>query len=278
MANELKNKKPYYAIKDCGHLKMTIKDVDTSSRTVCMVLNTYNYFDSQMDILMPGCAAKSIAEKGVGSSAPDKIQHALFHDLTQLPGKFKVLDERKVDGMDCIYAESKLADTTIGNDTMKNYLAEIYNQHSIGLRYVNAGWVGKDATEWESIMKYCINRDEAESNGQAFIVKEIKLFEGSTVAFGANALTPCLGMKSGNKDAILYDCISKIDKLNQTLKSGTQSDSMMGLFELQILQLKQVITDVFDQLTPKSDKETGKPDLSIGVNFDSLAHNFSLSK
>jgi len=58
-----KNKKPFYATKDfnpVGEIKLGIHDVDSFSRKVAVILNTANYFDSDMDVLMPGCAKKSI--------------------------------------------------------------------------------------------------------------------------------------------------------------------------------------------------------------------------
>lgn len=278
MAKELKNKKPYFAIKDSS-VKFNVKDVDTVGRTVCFVANTFNFFDSQHDILLPGCADKSILEHGPKSSAPDKIQHALFHDLCRLPGKFKTYDERVIDGMSVLYCESKLSNSTEGNDTLANYLAGIYNQHSIGLQYVDAEWVTKDAhgnsKKWDKVLAECINPEDADSHGQAFVVKEIKLFETSTVAFGANKLTPTLGMKSENKDAVMFDYLSKLDKLTQTIKSGTQSDGMMKIFEVQILQLKQMVSELFEQFTIKSIKDN--PDTeSKGLDVHSLIKNFSL--
>lgn len=272
MVTELKNKKPYYAIKN-SNVTMSIKDIDTAGRTVCLIANTLNFFDNQSDILLPNCAEKSIMENGPKSAAPDKIQHAMFHDLTRIPGKFKVFDQREIDGQIVLYAESKLSNSTEGNDALANYLAEIYNQHSIGLQYVNASWITKDShgnsKQWSNLMDQCINPEDAEVVGQAFVVKELKLFECSTVAFGANKLTPTLGMKSENKEAIMFDYLSKLDKLQQTLKSGIQSDGMMKTFEIQVLQLKQMISDLFATFDVKNLKTEGVPE-KTGIDFDYL--------
>lgn len=255
----VKNKEKHYGVKDNGCIKFSIKDVSTSSRTVCAVLNTYNFLDSDLDVLMPGCAAGSIKERGVDSKAPDKVLHALFHDLTRLPGKIITLDERTIDGKDCLYMESKLTDTVDGTDTLKNYLAGIYNQHSIGYQYSKGEWVYKEShgnsKKWETLMASLINADAAKDLDYMYRVDEIKLYEGSTVAFGANSLTPTLGMKSQNKEAVLLDYLQRIDLLEKILKTGTQSDDMMYRFELQILQLKQAFTELFDQFKIKSVKD-----------------------
>ncbi len=271
---ELKTKNPYYGVKNNGLIKMSVKDVDTVSRTVCMVLNTYNFLDSDNDVLMPGCAARSIKARGVDSKSPDKVLHALFHDLTKLPGKVVTLDEREIDGAEVLYMESKLTDTTIGTDTLKNYVAGIYNQHSIGFEYQKGERVMREAhgnsKKWDSLIENIINPGDAEGKDSIYRIDEIKLYEGSTVAFGANALTPTLGMKSESKDAVMLDYISRIDLLEKTLKSGTQSDDMMYRIELQLLQMKQALTEIFEQFQVKSLKteeivQEEKPSFWVGL-------------
>ena len=88
-----------------------LKEIDESSRTIKAIANTYNFFDHDLDILRPGAAAKSITERGAKSQAPDKILHALFHDLTRLPGKSILEAETELNGNKVLYTESKLAET-----------------------------------------------------------------------------------------------------------------------------------------------------------------------
>src|ERR1044072_5578139 len=103
----------YYPVKS-GNLVATIKDVDMSKRIVTGLYNTYNYFDSDYDVLLPGCAKKSINERGPQSSAVAKIKHLANHDWTQMPGKLKVLEERSVEVngqlVTGIYFETKMVD------------------------------------------------------------------------------------------------------------------------------------------------------------------------
>jgi hypothetical protein len=50
--------------------------------------------------------------------------------------------------------------------------------------------------------------------------------------------------------------MERLTKLQEQLTKGTQSDDTMKSFELQILQLKQILTDLFDSKpieSPKSD-------------------------
>lgn len=256
---EVKSKNSHYGVKDNGRIDISVKDIDTVSRTVCLVGNTYLYKDSDNDILMPGCAAKSIKERGVDSKSPDKIVHALFHDLTRLPGKPQLIEEREIKGMKCLYMESKLTDTTDGLDTLKNYAAGIYNQHSIGFQYVKYKYIRRgvdsDKKDWDNLMAECINPKDCNDVDGVFRVDEIKLFEISTVAFGANRLTPTLGMKSVNKEAVALEYLQRIDLFEKTLKSGTQSDEMMYTLSLQLLQMKQAFSEIMQHFEKKDARQ-----------------------
>lgn len=242
-----------YAVKSAA---ANIIDVSTSSRVVTGFFNSYNFFDSDQDVLILGAAKKSIEERGPVSNAVAKIKHALNHDLTTLVGKLQVLEEKTVNGITGIYFESKIANTTLGNDTLINYKEGVYDNHSIGFKYNQIERIEreKNAVQWNNILSHLINPQDAEKYGFLYLVKEINLYEGSTVAFGANSLTPFLGVKSGNKDSMTLALISKLNQLESTVKNGSQSDDMMKTFELQILQFKQIlkeieVNEVFDKST-----------------------------
>jgi len=239
-------KTSHYSIKSCGQIKASIKDVDTEGRIVTGFFNTFNFLDSDLDVLLPGCAKRSINASGPKSKATAKIKHCLNHDLTCMPGKLLVLEEKNVDGVSGIYFESKMSDTTLGNDTLKNYLEGIYDNHSIGFQYLQMDMYERDAKGWDKIVGALINPEEAEGKNVIFTVKEIALWEGSTLAFGANMLTPFLGVKGDNKEALKLAIFDRLMKLEKTVRQGTQSDDMMKTFEIQILQMKQVIEDLTD--------------------------------
>jgi predicted alpha/beta-fold hydrolase len=99
-----------------------------------------------------------------------------------------------------------------------------------------------------------MNPDEAEKFGYLYIVKEINLFEGSTVAFGANSLTPFLGVKSGSKESMTLALVSKLNQLEYTVKNGMQSEDMLSTFELQIKQFKQILKEI--EVAETFDKST----------------------
>ena len=237
-----------FGVKANGHLNLSIKDVDLKKRIVTGMYYSCGVFDNSGDILLPGCANRSIKNNGPGSEAVAKIKHALFHDLTLLPGHIQVLEEKTIDGLTGGYFETKMVDTQIGNDTLINYQEKIYDNHSIGYQYVKMELVEKEAhgnsKAWENLINQCINPKDMDEAGFAFAVSEIKLFEGSTVAFGCNRLTPYLGVKSNNPDSLKLAYLKKLGQLQKALKSGTQSDEMLYSFELQIKQFEQMVEDI----------------------------------
>lgn len=270
IAAEKQKKEEFYSIKPNGMITPQIKDVSTSSRVVTGFYNSYNFFDSANDVLMNGCAAKSILECGPKSTATAKIKHAMFHNLTMLPGKINVLEEKTIDGITGIYFETKMSETTLGNDTLMNYMDKVYDNHSIGYRYTNLQYIERESEkEWNAIMQLLINPEAAEGHDYLFAVKEIQLFEGSTVAYGCNSLTPFLGMKSQTSDAFKLQLMNKVIALEKTLRKGSQSEDMMNSLNLQCLQLKQVLSELCDMIPNEMITEKEK---LVDMNKPTIVH------
>jgi len=270
--SEVDKKSAHYSVKSAD---ANILDVSTSSRIVTGFFNSYNFFDSDKDVLIMGAAKKSIEERGVNSTAVAKIKHALNHDLTTLVGKLQVLEETTKNGITGIYFESKIANTTLGNDTLINYKEGIYDNHSIGFKYNQLSLIEseKNPVAWNEVVSKLVNPEEAEKYGYLYLVKEINLFEGSTVAFGANSLTPFLGVKSGSKESMTLALVSKLNQLEYTVKNGMQSDEMLSTFELQIKQFKQILKEIevaetFDKSTLAKVPSEAKSSEPIKPKFD----------
>jgi HK97 family phage prohead protease len=257
MENLINQKKAKtYAIKSSD--RFAIKDVDLATRTVTGFYNTANFYDSDNDIVLPGANNKSIAERGPDSNATQKIKHLMFHDWTMLPGKLVTLEERtlpyKGQNITGTYFETKMANTQMGNDALINYQEGVYDNHSEGFMYMDGSYLDdSDGDEWDKMLALCVNPDDMSKAGFAYVWKELKMYEGSTVAFGANALTPYLGVKSQNKDALILKLNDRIELLGKMLISGTQSDETLQAFSMQKQQLKQIINELF--ALPPSEKD-----------------------
>lgn len=221
-----------------------VLDVDEGSRTVTGVANAMLYYDHDSDVIMPGAFTKSLNERGVNSTGKAKVKHAMFHDMTRLSFKPKLIEERIIDGVHSLYFESEAANTTDGNDELEKYKAGIYDNHSIGFSYVQGkiAMFEEDTDEYKELMDMVIN--PSDMKGYVYKITEINLYEYSTVAIGANELTPFTGMKSlDDIPAIQKEIETRINKI-QTATKGNFTDETHYLFDVQLRQLKQIMFEL----------------------------------
>lgn len=218
-------------------------EVDSDARTVDVVANTYYYIDTYGDVLIDGCCAKSIKDRGPKSNQDGKIKHLSNHDLTKGIGRVELLEETEIDGMSVLHANSWMSETTAGEETLIKYNEGIIDQHSIGFNYMDLEWLDPESEEFEKMLSKLINPDDAVMYGGMWLVKEIKLFEFSSLdGFGANRLTPFLGVKTDNKQVQYNNLITKLDVLHTAMRSGGEKE----LLRLQELQIKQMIYELYN--------------------------------
>ena len=154
-----------------------IKDLDNSKREVAIYLSTFDAMDSDNDVIKKGAFKKSITDRGPGSESNRKIAFLRFHDWTKPIGTFKSLEEDQKG----LFAVGKLGNSTIGEDAFNDYKDGIIKEHSIGFQYI------KDKTQFIE--------DKSIEGGGFHEVKEVKLWEGSAVTFGANEFTNVVEVK-----------------------------------------------------------------------------------
>ena len=147
------------------------------SRTISGYAAIFNNRDKAGDILLKGCFAKSIQDRGPESQANDKIIMLWQHDQHEPIGKISVLIEDEKG----LYFEAVIDDVERGNQAIKQLESGTLNQFSIGYSYV-----------WEKC--------EYDQELDAFIVKEVVLYEISVVSIGCNGETEYLGLKSESTD------------------------------------------------------------------------------
>lgn len=152
-----------------------IKEVnyDNESRTISGYAAIFGNKDKAGDILIKGCFSKSIQDRGPESPANDKIIMLWMHNMNEPIGRITVLNEDDKG----LYFEAVIDDVPRGEQAIKQLESGTLNQFSIGYQYV-----------WENC-EYDVGKD-------AFIVKEVKLYEISVVSIGCNGETEYLGLKS----------------------------------------------------------------------------------
>lgn len=239
------NKKDFldmpYAVK--GNHGESKVEVNNEARTVDVIANTYYYLDSYGDVLVEGCCTKSITERGPKSSMPGKIKHLSNHDLTEGIGRIELLEETEINNMTVLRANSWMSETTAGEETLIKYTEGIIDQHSIGFNYMDLEWLDQESEEFEKMLAKLINPDDAVKYGGMWVVKEIRLFEFSSLdGFGANRLTPFLGVKTDNVQVQYSNLITKLDALHVAMRSGGEKETL----QLQELQIKQMIYELYN--------------------------------
>ena len=114
-------------------------------------------------------------------------------------------------------ARVKMPNTTLGNDTYELYKEGHITEHSIGFQTMKA---------------------QAKSGYNE--ITEIKLFEGSSVLWGANSNTPTVDVKSNFKSEV----IDEIGKTIKSLRNGKFTDETFELLELKLKQLQQFLSEL----------------------------------
>lgn len=206
-----------------------VKDMDTKSGIVTGYLASFNTVDSYMDMIVPGAFKKTIAERG--PSGTNQIKHLLQHDCDEPIGAFQVLKEDKFG----LYFESKISAIDDAQDVLTLYAEGIYNEHSIGYRTM----------EEERV-------DDGNGNLLYFKLKDIKLWEGSTVLWGANANTPFTGFKSANQPDQLKELKERMAKLVKMTRTGNLKDETYEKLEIELLKIEAAIDSI---ITPGPTRE-----------------------
>jgi len=221
----------FYLTKDVSD---SIKDVDTVQGIVTGYFSIFGNKDSDGDIVLPGAYRKTLKENGPNSEKP-RILHLYMHDPYKPLAKPHVLKEDKTG----LYFESKISDTALGKDVLQLYLDKVLTEHSIGYQIVK-----REVDEKEETQKLI----------------ELKLWEGSTVSWGANMDALVSTVKTEGKDSHSWEIlIKKLDAL-QSAVNGSYTDETARQLEIYFNQLKQLAVSL---LTQKPGKPTEKEEPRI---------------
>lgn len=166
--------------------------MDDEKHIIRVKFASFGNKDSAGDILIKGCFAKSINDRGPESSTNRKIAFVWQHDKKDPIGKILSIEELE----DGAYATIRLSNF----DAVPNAKRTWYqlndgdiNQFSFGYDYV-----------WDKL--------EYDENLDAYIVKEVILYEISVVTFGCNEMTEYMGAIKALFEA--FDKANDTEKIN----------------------------------------------------------------
>lgn len=212
-----------------------IKDVDVKQGIVTGYFSTFGNKDSDGDIIMPGAFTKTLSENGPLSTRP-RILHLLQHEPSMPLGKPTILAEDSKG----LYFESKISGTSYGRDTLKLYEDGVLTEHSIGYKVV---------------------KNEPKDN--ANYLHELRLWEGSTVSWGANMNALVTGMKTMDKKEVYDKLVKKLEAIMSAVK-GNYTDDTLYQLELQIKQIQQLIISLSESEKPEeSTSKRAEPEVDV---------------
>lgn len=203
--------KEYYLIKNVSD---GIQDVDEVKGIVTGYFSIFGNKDSDGDIVIPGAYKKTLKENGPQSEKP-RILHLYQHDPTRVLGKPSVLKEDKKG----LYFETQISQTSLGRDVIQLYMDKVLTEHSIG---------------------YQIVKREVDEQAEVQKLVELKLWEGSTVSWGANMEALVSTVKTATDKSYMDGLFAKLEALETAIK-GNYTDETARQLEIAHKQIQQLI-------------------------------------
>jgi HK97 family phage prohead protease len=195
-----------------------VTDVDQLKGIVTGYFSVFGNKDADGDIIAPKAYRKTLKENGPESEHP-RILHLFQHDPYKVLAKPSELSEDKK-GLRFV---SQISQTALGKDVLQLYMDKVLTEHSIG---------------------YQIIKSERDEKQQANVLTELKLWEGSTVSWGANMEAVVESVKDGMPDKKTVDwLLAKLDALETAIK-GTYTDDTARQLEISFKQLQSAIVSL----------------------------------
>ncbi|UOR05859.1 HK97 family phage prohead protease [Hymenobacter aerilatus] len=231
-----------YEYKNCAIPNLEVKAIDAEQRTVTFYAAAFGSVDSHGDIILKGAFAKTIKENAA------RFKWLNQHDTYQLIGRVLSIEEDDFG----LLVTCKASETTLGNDVLALESDRTY-EHSIGFNTI--------VSEWDS-------------SQEIRIIKEIQLWEVSSVTWGSNPNTPTVSMKSMSRQEKGDYLLKKLSRLHTTLRKKNISDERVEMLELEVLQINQSIQDLLSE--SKSLEETPEPPVESTPEVEEPTNNISV--
>jgi uncharacterized protein len=208
-----------------------LKDVDEKTSTISGYCAIFGNIDSDKDMTMPTAFDKTLSERGVGS-AKLRIKHLWQHDSFSpigIPSELRPVYEKG------LYFVSKIGKDRFSQDKLQQHIDGIISEMSFGYNVLRS-------------------EDQKDLNGNLICRKlvEVKLWEYSSVTWGANSLTEIISAKGEVRD-VVANLNQRLDRLNKGLKNGRYTDESCEAFEAEILKIQSIIESLNIKAEPLVD-------------------------
>lgn len=221
-------------------LDWKVQDIDEPNRRVLIYVSEFGSKDSDGDIITSGAFTKTLNDRGPKSNKP-RIRHLVDH--WSLVGRPIEMSEDEKG----LLVLSEISNSTLGRDTIENYKINLY-EHSIGFEVI-----------------------KAEQGDNVQYLTELKLWEYSSVTWGANSNTPLVDMKGFSIDEIIKRVNARMDSISYGLRKGNYTDEGFETLEVQLNTLKKQYNDLINSLRKPSQNTSQQPDFkALGEIFDNF--------
>lgn len=210
-------------IKHKVNTSLKLKDLDEKNMIVKVGISTAGFKDSDGDIIVKGAFDKTLKERG--PKGINRIVQLMHHDTRKVIGRPK---EFGWDG-DLLYAVSQISNSTMGKDAIQDYKLDLY-EHSIGFETMQENY---------------------SEDMNANVITELRLWEYSSVTWGANEKTPFLGFmeKSFNslpKEDQIKGANDRMHKLMKAIRKGTYTDERFSMLEYELKQIQDLYLSLIE--------------------------------
>jgi HK97 family phage prohead protease len=217
--------------------ELVVKDIDEAKNLVKVGINTVNYKDFDGDIIVKNAFSKTISER------KEKMYHLMQHDKDQPVGRPK---EFGWDG-DLLWAVTNVSQSTKGRDLLEDYKVGLY-EHSIGFETL---------------------KNHYDDSEKANIITELKLWEYSSVTWGANDKTPFIGFVKGLKKENAVEKVNdRMAKVIKAIKSGNYTDERFYMLEYELKQIQDFYNSLITtEPTDGGHSSNDEPDSNLIISL-----------
>lgn len=199
----------------------SIKDIDVKTGTVTGYFSIFGNIDSDEDMIMPGAFAKTLSENY------RRVKHLYQHDPWKPMAGTKKSNLVVKEDSKGLYFESTISQTSYGKDVILLYADGVIDEHSVGFQTIKSN----DREKYRELT-------------------ELKLWEGSTVTWGAND-------QARSKSFFTPELLTKkMDSVIKSIRNGKfENEDIFDQLEYYFKQLQQTfltLTQKTTQPDPKS--------------------------
>ena len=198
--------------------KDAIVDVDEAKGIITGYFSVFGNKDSDSDIIVPGAYTKTLKENY------NRIKHLYQHD------PWKPLSGTKNNNLTLsqdaygLKYESIVSKTSYGRDVIRLHLDGVIDENSVGFQTIKS----EDKKGYREL-------------------QELKLWEGSSVTWGANDMAMNTGVKSMDKSGI----VSKMDIVMKAIRNGKyENEDLFDSLEIYFKQLQNIIDELTKTTKP----------------------------